>query len=592
MGVKGLWRYVEHHNIQYAYPSKNARADCYAVNPRHLLIDMNAVLHIAYNPKVPTTAATLRAVAAKMDELLTRVRPHDTLVLVYDGVAPIAKLKTQKERRHSLSIHPPRSATAPTTSKCSGSNSIRVSPWYTCDPVLDEVPLHREEILCGAEFVLACEEYITTYLQRRKAQYSWEKLMVSGCRESGEGEVKMSALLRRLWAATVADGSYDPDDTVSIVGNDSDLILVAMVAVPYAHYSLIDPFDLSLTSLWELMNHWSKAVPNPPLPAELLPSYRIDFVFLMLLSGDDYYDGIGSGSVALWQRYRHLRANEGYFRRSLIFGRHLEVDVELLRAVFARSGSMAAQLSRVSRNKRKTAKALLRGDRSGGGGGRAKEGAELLAAALWSLRSYVFGYCTDYGFVPHQEGPPSVSSLRAAVQVRGLSRKIGSVAAEGDANGETTDAGKVKEVLRPAKPIFSPLEQCVAVLGIRGRFSLELSRAIRASTEDDGHRLTTSTSIGLLTETVKNIIASVDTAQLTEAERRLSNCCRAGAEDDNEDVSAFMRLAALRPRKTAPAATQEEKQPNRAEEVQPTETEGSDGEDSDDKDETLALKRQ
>ncbi|KAG5500976.1 hypothetical protein GH5_04565 [Leishmania sp. Ghana 2012 LV757] len=582
MGVKGLWSYVEHHNIQYAYPNKNARADCYGVNPRHLLIDMNAVLHVAYDPGTPTTAATLRAVAAKLDELLTRVRSRDTLALVYDGVAPIAKLKTQKERRHSLSLDPPRPASSPSSSKCNGRNSIRVSPWYTCDPVDGEVPLRREEILCGAEFVLASEEYITAHVERRNTQDSWKKLIVSGCREPGEGEVKISAVLRRLWAATVADGSYSPDDTVTIVGNDSDLILVAMVAVPYLYCTLIDPYDLSLTSLRELMDHWSQAVPNPPLPTDLIPSYRVDFVFLMLLSGDDYYQGIGGDSVALWRRYRHLRANEGYFRRALISGENLELDVEFLRAVFARSGSMAAQLSRVPRNKRKTAKTLLRG---GGGGGNAKEGTQLLSAALWSLRAYISGRCPDYGFFARQVGPPSVGSLRAAAQVPGLGRKIGVAAAEGIANREVAGAGNLKEAMRSAEPILAPLEQCIAVLGIRGRFSLELCRAIRASTKDDGHTLTMSTSIGFLRETVNSIMASADPARLTEAERRLSHHHHAGAEDD--DVGAFMRLAAIQPRKAAPTAA-EEAQFSEAEKAQDARAVGSYREDSEAADATAA----
>ncbi|KAK7201762.1 XRN 5'-3' exonuclease N-terminus [Novymonas esmeraldas] len=547
MGVKGLWSYVEHHHIQYAYPNKNARADCYGVNPRHLLIDMNAVLHVAYDASAPTTAATLRAVAAKVDELLSKVRPHDTLTLVYDGVAPLAKLKTQKERRHSLSVHPPRPATSAVgggSSRRVSHGAVSVSPWYTCDPVRGEVPLHREEITCGAEFVLACEEYVTAHLQRQRAQHSWSTLSVCGCREPGEGEVKIASLVRWLWARTAADGTYSPDDAVTLVGNDSDLALVAMVSVAYSYFTLIDPFDLSLTSLRELMDHWSQAVPNPPLPAALLPSYRIDFVFLMLLSGDDYYDGIRGDSVALWRRYRHLRANEGFFRRALVSGPHLGLDLELLRAVLARTGSMTAQLARVPRNKRKTTKALLRGG-GGGGGGSAKDGTELLKAALWGLRSYVCGRCPDFGFLAQQEGPPSVGSLRAAVQARGLERRLAC-----DAAGMT-------------EHIFTPLEQCLAVLGIRGRFSVALNNAIRAATPDDGHTLTTSTSISLVTETVKSIMAAVDTARLTEAERLLSrvqpvetgNAVSGVGEDGGaEDVWAFMRLAAVPPR-TATAAT-------------------------------------
>lgn len=574
MGVKGLWSYVEHHNIQYAYPNKNARADCYGVNPRHLLVDMNAVMHIAYDAATPTAAATLRAVAAKVDELLAKVRPRETLVLVYDGVAPIAKLKTQKERRTSLSVHPPRPATSATArssaSVCAG-GPIRVSPWYTCDPVLGEVPLHREEIVCGSEFVLACEEYVTAYLQRRKSHYSWERLLVCGCREQGEGEVKIAALLRHLWAATVANGSFSADDAVSLVGNDSDLILVAMAAVPFSYLTVIDPYDVSLTSLRELLDHWTHAVPNPPLPAELLLSYRVDFVFLMLLAGDDYYDGIRNDSVALWRRYRHLRANEGYFRRALVSGPHFELDLEFLRAVFARTGSMAAQLSRVPRKKRKTVKAQVRG---GTGGGCAREGTQLLAAALWSMRGYVTGRCVDYGFLAHQEGPPSVGALRAAAQVRGLARKIGagstgggesdvksgSGAAASAAAAAAGEASEPRQAPAAAEPVFSPLEQCLAVLGIRGRFSMELTRAIRTGTKDDGHTLTTSTSISFVTETVRAVMAGVDATRLTEAERQLSRRQAPVAQLTPSDAAAaagdevaFMRLAAVPPRKTAAA---------------------------------------
>ncbi|KAG5488323.1 uncharacterized protein JKF63_08017 [Porcisia hertigi] len=568
MGVRGLWSYVGHHHVQYAYPNRNSRAGCYAINPRHLLIDMNAVIHLAYNPKTPTTAATLRAVAEKIEEVLSRVTSRDTLVLVYDGVAPIAKLKTQKERRHQLSAHPPRPASPATTSKGRGHRSIRVSPWYTSDPVLCEVPLKREEILCGAEFVLACEEYITAYLTSRKAKDTWSKLIVCGCREPGEGEVKIAALLRRIWAETVADSSYSPDDTVTIVCNDSDLILVSMVAVPYTYYTLVDPFDFSLTSLWELMNHWTQAVPNPPLPSELLPSYRIDFAFLMLLSGDDYYEGIRGDSIALWRRYRHLRANEGYFRRSLISGTHLELDVEFLRAICARSGSMAAQLSRVPRNKRKTAKALLRD-----GGDSAVGGIQLLTAALWSLRSYVYGRCVDYAFLAQQAGVPSMGTLRAAAQVRGLSRKIGSGVADGAANEGVAESAKVEALPGYSEPIFSPLEQCIAVLGIRGRFSRELNRAIRANTKDDGHMLTTSTSIRFLRETVTNIMAVVDSAQLTEAERQLSRHHHHHAETD-KDISAFLRLAVI-PSKTATPAAANKKSPIQTEGTQQANTEES-----------------
>lgn len=559
MGVKGLWNYVEHHGVQYAYPSKNARAACYGVNPRHLFIDMNAVMHVSYESKTPTTAATLRAVAARVDELLTRVRPHDTLVLVFDGVAPAAKLKAQKERRRSLAVNAPRPASASTAK--AATDGIISSLAYTSDLTRSGVPLQREEIVCGSEFVLACEEYITSHLEQRRSQASWKKLQVCGCRTAGEGEVKISGLLRQLWRANVDDGTYRADDAITLVGNDSDLILVAMVATPYAYFTLVDPFDFSLTSLHELMEHWSNSVPNPPLPAELLPSYRVDFVFLMLLAGDDYYEGIRTDSLALWRRYRDLRANNGFFRRALLSGPQLDLDVEFLRAVVARTGSMSAQLARVPRNKRKTAKSVLRTGTGGGGCGSVKDGIQLLSAALWSMRGYVTGTCADYRFKAQQDGSPCVGALRAAAQSRGLARKIGA-GPKMEAPAETTRA--------TSTPLFTPLEQCLAVLGMRGRYSVELRRALHACTSDDGHALTTSTSLTYVTETVRQVMAALDTTRLTKAERWLhtpsalrvddlrrgdannknSSSEAAQEKEDEEKEGAFMRLAAIPSRKT------------------------------------------
>lgn len=543
MGVKGLWSYVEHHHIQYAYPNKNARASSYGVNPRHLFIDMNAVMHIAYESKTPTTAATLRAVAARVDELLTKVRPTDTLVLVFDGVAPSAKLKTQKDRRRSLGVQAPRPASTPapgTRSVTASSGSISAAA-YTSDLTRDGVALQREEIVCGSQFVLACEEYVTSHVARRQSHETWRSLRVSGCREAGEGEVKISALLRDLWAAGEKDGTYSPDDAITIVGNDSDLILVAMVAVPYSYYTLVDPFDFSLTSLHELMEHWSNAVPNPPLSPELLPSYRVDFAFLMLLAGDDYYEGIRGDSVALWRRYRHLRANEGFFRRALLTGPQLELDMEFLRALFARQGSMAAQMACVPRNKRRSAKTQMRSGGGGGGGGpgsgSAKDGVELLSAALWSLQGYVTGRCADYTFhVQHGGAWPSVSALRSAAQTRGLRTKLG-------ATGDTAANA----------PLFTPLQQCLAVLGVRGRYSAELSRAVHTCTPDNGHALTTSTSVSFVTEAVKAVMAGVDVSRLTEAERLLNAPSKQQSSGEEGEDGAFMRLAAIPSRRGAAA---------------------------------------
>lgn len=554
MGVKGLWQYIEHHNIQYQYPK--CEADCerrgilYAVKPQHLLVDMNALMHAAYDGRHPDTRSTLLRVRARVHDILHRIRPSVTLVLCFDGVAPIAKLPEQKRRRAHLPPHLPKASP-----KAAPSQEEREAH-CTCDMMNEAVPLRPEEITTGSEFVYVCERFLAKELAALEAAHdprvSWSVRRMSGCVEDGEGEVKISRHIRRVYEEGIADGSYSPSDAVTIVGNDSDLIMVALVATPYRYLTIADPDTFTLTCISELLDHWSMAVPHPPLQADLLPSYRIDYVFIMLLAGCDYYDGLRRNAIELWRTYRHLRANGGYFRRQLLSGSGFHLDVDFLRQLTNRKGPWRA-CAGVSKNKQAAMKASLRGSAAGS----AERGTELLRAALWNCRGYVCGQCVDYTFTsPLKSGEVSLGCLRAAAKLSGVARAIGAggdvssipswvssspsdgcdvhkrkcdgrlgEAASSLSDPETNIAdavpvtgGKVPHLQRP---LLSALEQCLAVLGIRGRYSPELQMAIIARTGDDGAQLTKSQSVKYLVNTVKDIVRHVDPQRMTEAERAM-----------------------------------------------------------------------
>ncbi|KEG13472.1 hypothetical protein DQ04_00981020 [Trypanosoma grayi] len=494
------------------------------MEPHHLLLDMNAVVHATVRQNRFTSRTTIRDVIAAVKRFLKVFPPSETLILVFDGAAPIAKLKTQKERRagmpspHAVS-HPPPPSPHPSDS-CS---SVVASQRYNYDYCGTEVQLLREEILSGSEFLLACEDAVRCALDDvgedggELGGLPGRTIIISGCAEAGEGELKMSSIIRELWLKQRREETYTGNDVFVVVGNDSDLALIGIACTPYTHYYMVDPVDLAITSVGKLFDHWMGSVPNGRLPAELLPSFRIDFVLLMLLGGGDWYEGIGGRTTQLWRRYRDLRINGGYYRKSLIQGEAFNINVEFIRAVMDVKPSRH-HVTRLSKIKQAT----LRGTSSLTPAA-VESGVELLKGAMWALRSIVGGQCFDYGFRVYPKDP-TTGTLKAAVHVKKLAERI-----------------------RPASsaplPLFAPLEQCIAVLGKRGRFSSEIWRAMTTVNADGGEKLTHSRSITYLLTQVRLLMAGVDTQRLTAAERTLLNVQHrnlCGAGECAQEAVTFM----------------------------------------------------
>ncbi|ESL11445.1 hypothetical protein TRSC58_00803 [Trypanosoma rangeli SC58] len=489
MGVHGLWCYLKNHGLCSAPPS--VRGEAPILEADHLLFDMNAVVHSVIRGSAFTSRKLIRDVTASVKRLVQRFPPSKSLVLVFDGAAPVAKVKVQKERRGSMpspqrALKPPSSAT---------------HARYNYDYEGAEIPLMREEVVAGSEFLLACEDALRKVLvpsdgERAPAGVPDNcAVIISGCEDAGEGEIKISSILRALWLEQRCKEAYAGEDVIVVVGNDSDLALVGIACTPYSHYYMIDPIDCTITVIHELYEHWRKGFANGLLPLGLLPSYRIDFVFLMLLSGGDWYEGIGGRSKLLWRRYRELRGNGGYFRRSLIHGEDFEVDVEFLRAVMNMKDSLHHKLhqSKIKQLTVRGRSSLLQGD--------VDNGVDLLKGAMWALKSILLGRCFDYDFRVFTK-KPTVGMLRAA-----------------------SDVKRVAERIRPEStaplPLFSPLEQCLAVMGKRGRYSAELLRALTTVSPHGGERLTQSQSVSYLKSEVRRLMDAVDRDKLTAGERGL-----------------------------------------------------------------------
>lgn len=516
MGTDGLWGYICKHGLcTRPRGDGGGRNGGPIMKPDHLMVEMNALVYSTISGSKFTSETVVKHVIASVQRLVRLLPPSQTLALVFDGVAPVAKIPIQKERRAGL---PTLSSSSSLLSSSSSDAATRLE--YNHDYIGKEVVLAREEVISGSEFLLACEDALRALMVNGSLGAGacgkgpgGFRTIISGCEEAGEGELKISSIIREIWIRQTREGTYTGDDVIVVVGNDSDLALVGIACTPYREFYMVSPTEFVITGISKLFEHWLKDVSKERRHSELLSSYRIDFVFLMLLAGGDWYTGIGRDATCLWRQYRELRLEQTFCKRPLISGESFTVDVELLRAVM-NVKAPSHNVRNVSKMKQFLAKKA-----SSLSPGTVNDGVELLKGAMWALKSIIFGRCFDYDFCVFPKNP-TISALKAAAHLKGI-------------------AARVQPESAAPLPLLAPLEHCLAVMGKRGRFSPEIWRALTTVNADGGKKLTQSCTTAYLVSQVRLLMDHVDRDQLTPAELRLLKTHhRAVCEEDGTEQSA------------------------------------------------------
>lgn len=470
MGVKGAATYFSQRSIVHECPSTTQRKSpgwsrCF--QPEHVMFDMNCILHTAFTVNTLTVQEWIERTKKLVKTLLNMFPPSKGLFIVFDGIAPLSKLIQQRERRR----HVPESA-----------------GFLPLGFESKKLPFSHEEITAGSPFAYVCEKelqaWFPTLLQDLglKVELSW-----SGSLEPGEGEIKMSSYLQRC-------PLIDAADSIILIGNDSDLVFVSIVATRFTALCVVDPSSFLMTTVSQLLDMWSKSVPNPPLHAHILVSYRVDFTFIMLLAGCDFYAGIMRDVGAVWKTYRHLRENGGFFKNSLINiskDGEFDLDVNFLKTLLSKAAKHIRSSHKASRP-------------------RAADGAEVLRGAMWVLQSMVLGNCVNPNYTCKIGSNSQVpfTSLVEAVHLKNIRTTILDVLVA------------PPWVQQPSQFVFSLLEQYIGVMGKRGRYSAGIKSAINLL-DDKGNVLNTSTSLEKIVKSVKGVMANVRNDCLLTAEREM-----------------------------------------------------------------------
>ncbi|CAL8082351.1 unnamed protein product [Calicophoron daubneyi] len=207
MGVPKFFRW-----ISARYPCIN-QVICGDEVPKidHLYLDMNGILHTCSHPDDDSYFASEETIFKNIEQyiqfIVQLIKPHKTLFLAVDGVAPRAKMTQQRARRFQSA-----------QDMCSAKQAAEKKGVVSFDPCL---------ISPGTEFMDRLHTFLKQFVREQvNANEVWRRMdvILSGHDCPGEGEHK----IREFMAYRRSQPNYRPNDRHCIYGMDADLIFLGL----------------------------------------------------------------------------------------------------------------------------------------------------------------------------------------------------------------------------------------------------------------------------------------------------------------------------------------------------------------------------
>jgi len=188
-----------------------------------------------------------------MDNILNRLVPVKTITIAIDGVAPLAKLKLQQQRRMNM---------------LKNMNNVELN------------------LSVGTKFMDELKGKLTNYLDFISKVYG--VIVYFDDNDNDEAEIKIERKIIEL--------SQNSDSTYIVVSSDTDVIVMLMMLKQYdniyIHFINSDIISLSELLLEHIKIYGCSEYPN------------IDFSIVSLLIGNDYLPKIKFLTFKIWDYYK------------------------------------------------------------------------------------------------------------------------------------------------------------------------------------------------------------------------------------------------------------------------------------------------
>ena len=248
----------------------------------NLYLDCNSIIYdavhnIDFTNLVDSDMNTIaKSVCVKIDEYIHLLKPDKSVFIAFDGVAPVAKLEQQRERRYK-SIY---------------QNTIMKTLYK--DKHND--PWNTTAITPGTKFMNHLNAFINNYY-KNPIDYNIESIILSTSDFSGEGEHKLFQYIRD-------NPIKHLNETTAVYGLDADLIMLSINHLPISkniflfretpHFiktinSDLEPNATYLLDIPELAKNITLNMNNGlELSTEQQKNRLYDYIFICFFLGNDF----------------------------------------------------------------------------------------------------------------------------------------------------------------------------------------------------------------------------------------------------------------------------------------------------------------
>jgi 5'-3' exoribonuclease 1 len=215
MGIPSYFSYIvkNHPKIIKKYLKDVLKVD-------NLYLDCNSIIYDAYgkmtfDPKSNGMGESIgltiiQQVIAKIEYYISIVEPQKTVIIAFDGVAPVAKLEQQRQRRYKSWYQNDISRQIFKKVETNSNNNV----WNTA------------AITPGTIFMSELNSLVQEYFSKeRYLNNNPLNILVSGSNEAGEGEHKLFDYIRK-------NPEKHSQETSVIYGLDADLIMLSINHLP------------------------------------------------------------------------------------------------------------------------------------------------------------------------------------------------------------------------------------------------------------------------------------------------------------------------------------------------------------------------
>jgi len=248
----------------------------------NLYLDCNSIIYDSYyklNGEVISESMANRiigCVISKIEEYLAIIQPSDNVIIAFDGVAPVAKLEQQRQRRYKSWYQNEISNQIYKKEKKDVWNTAAITP--------------------GTTFMADLNERCTTYFSN-SLKYGVQKIYVSGSNFYGEGEHKIFDFIRKY-----PEKHSDEKNTV-IYGLDADLIMLSINHLPVSKNIYLfretpqfiqsinadlEPDQHYFLDIPELTNGITEYMNNGEIIDTINGNKIYDYIFLCFFLGNDF----------------------------------------------------------------------------------------------------------------------------------------------------------------------------------------------------------------------------------------------------------------------------------------------------------------